>query len=140
MDGEDAPPRISICCTLIILLCTIQILFGLQETHVIPIFWLFSGFQCCYVIPVCEGCAANESCVVAPKRCTPSAHRAPVSTMVIPYRRMCWMARVQRTPHTMQMMAQATWAKENLVPKPTGSLRRVMHKLPKLRLQPLLGV
>ena len=54
VDGEDAPPWISICRTSIILLCTLHIQFGLQETHVIPISWLFSGCQCCSVVPFCE--------------------------------------------------------------------------------------
>ena len=49
------PPWICICCTSIILLCTMQIQFGVQETHVIPISWLFSWCQCCCVVPFCEG-------------------------------------------------------------------------------------
>ena len=36
--------------TSIILPCTIHIQFGLQETHAIPISWLFSGCQCCCVM------------------------------------------------------------------------------------------
>ena len=43
------------CCTSIILLCTIQIKFRLQETDVIPISWLFSWRQCCCLVPFCEG-------------------------------------------------------------------------------------
>ena len=48
------PPWISICCTSIILLCTIQIQFGLHD-HVIPISWLFFWCQCCCVVPFYEG-------------------------------------------------------------------------------------
>ena len=67
VDGEDTPRWISICCTSIILLCTIRIPFGLQDFHVIPISPLSSGFQCCCVVPFCEGpIGGGESCVIAP--------------------------------------------------------------------------
>ena len=48
-------PPLGYCCTSIILLYTIQIQFGPQETHVIPISWPFSGCQRCCVVPFCEG-------------------------------------------------------------------------------------
>ena len=60
-------------------------------------------------------------------------------TMVIPYRRMCWLARQARTRATPQTIIQAVWEAAP-VPKATGPLGRALQEFHKLWWQPLVGL
>ena len=46
-------------------------------------------------------------------------------SVVIPYRRMCWLAHLARNPGTAQTVAQAIW-EGTQSPKPTGPLGRAL--------------
>ena len=59
-------------------------------------------------------------------------------TMVIPYRRMCWLARQARTRSTPQTIIQAIWEAVP-TPKVTGPLGRALQEFRKLGWQPLMG-
>ena len=59
-------------------------------------------------------------------------------TMVIPYQRMCWLARQARTRGTPQTIIQAIWEAVP-TPKVTGPLGRALQEIRKLGWQPLMG-
>ena len=59
-------------------------------------------------------------------------------TMVIPYRRMCWLARQVRTRSKPQTIIQAIWEAVPM-PKVTGPLGRAPQEFRKLGWQPLMG-
>ena len=58
--------------------------------------------------------------------------------MVIPYRRLCWLARQARTRGTPQIVIQAVW-ETTPAPKTTGLLGRALQEFRKLAWQPLAG-
>ena len=47
-------------------------------------------------------------------------------TMAIPYRRMCWLVQIARTPGTAQTITQAIWEHTGR-PRATGPLGRALH-------------
>ena len=53
-------------------------------------------------------------------------HRVAPS-MVVPYKRMCWLAQIARTPGTAQTVAQAIW-EQTEKPKGTGPLGRALQE------------
>ena len=57
-------------------------------------------------------------------------HRVAPS-MVVPYKRMCWLAQIACTPGTAQTVTQAIWERTT-TPKATGPLGRALWEFCKL--------
>ena len=64
-------------------------------------------------------------------------HRVATS-MVIPYRRMWWLAHLARNPGTAQTVAQAIW-EGTQSPKPTGPLGRALQEFRRLDWRSMRG-
>ena len=64
-------------------------------------------------------------------------HRVTPS-MVIPYKRMCWLAHIARSPGTAQTVTQAMWEHTER-PKATRPLGRALHEFRRLGRHNLRG-
>ena len=59
-------------------------------------------------------------------------------SMVIPYRRMCWLAHLACSPGTAQTVAEAIW-EGTQSPKPTSPLKRALHEFRRLGWRSMRG-
>ena len=64
-------------------------------------------------------------------------HRVPLS-MVMPYRRICWLAHLARNPGTAQTVAQAIW-EGTQSPKPIGPPGRALQEFRRLGWRSMRG-